>query len=382
MPAPTPGGSPEASGGPLAGLRVVEFAGIGPGPFAAMLLADLGATVLRIDRKEASDLGLKRPREFDYALRNRTTIQLDLKSAQDRETAAQLVDQADALIEGFRPGVMERLGLGPGVCLARNPKLVFGRITGWGQTGPLAEVAGHDLNYIALAGALHAIGRKNAPPTPPLSLLGDYAGGALYLVVGLLSALLESRASGKGQVVDAAIVDGVASLTTPLHGMLRAGLLNHDRGTNAIDSGSHFYDVYECADGKWISIAPVEPKFYRTLLALIGVQVDGEQLDRLSWPAAKVKLAQCFRTKTRDEWTTLLEGTDACFAPVLDFDEAPQHPHLAERGVFVEVDGHVQPAPAPRFSRTPASKPVAGGLAQTPEQLAEALRSWTLSSRT
>jgi len=361
--------------GPLAGVKVVEFGGIGPGPFAAMLLADLGADVIRIDRKQPSGLGLARPRKYEYALRNRAAIQLDLKSQDGIAFALRLVERADALMEGFRPGVMERLGLGPDTCLQRNQRLVYGRITGWGQTGPLAHVAGHDLNYIALTGALHAIGREGQPPSIPLSLLGDFSGGALYLVIGMLSALLEARSSGRGQVVDAAIVDGVASLTTPLHGMLRAGLLNHRRGTNFIDSGSHFYEVYECADGKWISIAPVEGKFYDLLLEKLDLRIDTPQLQREGWPAAKVRIAHRIRTKTRAQWTALLEGTDVCFAPVLDFDESASHPHMQERGVFVDVEGETQPAPAPRFSRTQPPLPRAGVQA-TPETAGDLLGGW------
>ncbi|KWT82099.1 MULTISPECIES: CaiB/BaiF CoA-transferase family protein [unclassified Variovorax] len=361
--------------GPLAGLKIVEFAGIGPGPFAAMLLADLGAEIIRIDRKEASGLGLDRPLQYDYSLRNRTTIQLDLKSPAGKDFALRLIDRADALMEGFRPQVMERLGIGPEVCLERNRRLVYGRMTGWGQSGPLAEVAGHDLNYIALTGALHAIGREGQPPAIPLNLLGDYAGGSLYLVVGMLSALLECKASGRGQVVDGAIVDGVASLSTQLHGALKAGLLNHERGTNFIDSGSHFYDVYECADGKWISIAAVEPKFYTLLLRLLEVDIDTPQYDRASWPAAKVKIAQRIRTRTRGEWTRLLEGTDVCFAPVLDLDEAPEHPHMKARGIYVEVAGELQPGPAPRFSRSAPAAPTQGVVA-TPQTVQELLRGW------
>ena len=362
--------------GPLAGLKIVEFAGIGPGPFAAMLLADLGAEVIRLDRKEPAALGLRRPPQFDYALRNRKSIRLDLKNPQGAALAARIVDGADALLEGFRPGVMERLGLGPDECLRRNPKLVYGRITGWGQSGPLATAVGHDLNYIALTGALDAIGRAGEPPSIPLNLLGDYAGGSLYLVIGMLSALLEARTSGQGQVVDAAIVDGVAALSTQLYGMLRAGLLNHERGTNHIDSGAHYYDVYECADGKWISLAPVEPKFYETMLRLLDLRIDTPQLDREGWPQAKVRIAQRIRTRTRDEWTAVLEGTDACFAPVLDFDEAPRHPHLKSRGTYVEVAGELQPVAAPRFGRSQPAAPVAGETAETPEAVLAALRGW------
>ena len=361
--------------GPLAGLKIVEFAGIGPGPFAAMLLADLGAEIIRIERKEPSGLGLQRPREYDYAMRNRTTIHLDLKSPQGIDFALRLVDQADALMEGFRPLVMERLGVGPNVCLTRNPKLVYGRITGWGQSGPLALAAGHDLNYIALSGALHAMGRQGQAPTIPLNLLGDYAGGSLYLVIGMLSALLEAKSSGRGQVVDAAIVDGVASLSTQLYGMIKSGLLNHERGTNFIDSGAHFYDVYECADGKWISIAPVEPKFYALMQKLVGVDIETPQLQRAGWPAAKVKIAQRIRTKTRKEWTQLLEGTDMCFAPVLDLDEATDHPHMKARGIFVDIAGEVQPGPAPRFSRSETGTPKPGVVA-THETVCDLLRGW------
>ncbi|MDB5857197.1 MAG: Alpha-methylacyl-CoA racemase [Ramlibacter sp.] len=362
--------------GPLAGLKIVEFAGIGPGPFAGMLLADLGAEIIRIDRKQASGLGLQRPRQFDYALRSRKTIRIDLKSAAGTELALKLVDQADGLLEGFRPQVMERLGLGPDTCLARNPKLVYGRITGWGQTGPLAPSVGHDLNYIAITGALNAMGRAGGPPAIPLNLLGDYAGGSLYLIIGMLSALLEAGRSGRGQVVDAAIVDGVASLSTQLYGMMRAGLLNLERGTNFIDSGAHFYDVYECADGKWVSIAPVEEKFYRQLLKALDIELAAPQLERAGWPAAKVKIAQRIRAKTRDEWSALLEGTEVCFAPVLDFEEATEHPHLKARGVYVDVAGEVQPAPAPRFSRTQPATPTAGEQADTPDAVRAALQGW------
>jgi crotonobetainyl-CoA:carnitine CoA-transferase CaiB-like acyl-CoA transferase len=361
--------------GPLAGLKIVEFAGIGPGPFAAMLLADLGAEIIRIERKELSGMGLQRPREYDYAMRNRTTIHLDLKSPQGVEFALRLVDQADALMEGFRPQVMERLGVGPNVCLTRNPKLVYGRITGWGQSGPLALAAGHDLNYIALTGALHAIGRQGQAPAIPLNLLGDYAGGSLYLVIGMLSALHEAKSSGRGQVVDAAIVDGVASLSTQLYGMIKSGLLNHERGTNFIDSGAHFYDVYECADSKWISIAPVESKFYELMLQLVGVDIETPQLQRAGWPAAKVKIAQRIRTKTRDEWTRLLEGTDMCFAPVLDLDEAIDHKHMKARGIFVDIAGEVQPGPAPRFSRSEPGTPKPGVVA-THETVCGLLHGW------
>ncbi len=361
--------------GPLSGLKVVEFAGIGPGPFAAMLMADLGAEVIRIDRKQPSGLGMYRPPELDYALRNRHAISLDLKDQAGVELALKILDSADALIEGFRPGVMERLGLGPQPCMVRNSRLVYGRLTGWGQKGPLAQVAGHDLNYIALSGVLHAIGRAGQPPSIPLNLVGDYAGGSLYLVIGILSAILESRSSGQGQVVDAAIVDGVASLSTQLYGMLKAGVLNHERGSNSLDSGSHFYEVFECSDGEWISIAPVEAKFYELLLKKLDLVIDTQQLDRNGWAAAKMKMAKRFRSQTRDYWTALLEGTDVCFAPVLNLDEAMAHPHFIERGTYVEVAGHMQPGTAPRFSRTVPSKPTQG-VAASPATAHDALKGW------
>ncbi|MFL6606456.1 MAG: CaiB/BaiF CoA transferase family protein [Steroidobacteraceae bacterium] len=363
--------------GPLSGLRIIELAGVGPGPMCAMLLADLGATVLRIDRPEPAELGLKRPLEYNLLLRSRKSIALDLKDPRAIEMALSLITQADALIEGFRPGVTERLGLGPEVCLRSNPRLVYGRMTGWGQSGPLAHTAGHDLGYIAITGVLHAIGRRGAPPSIPLNLIGDYAGGSLYLALGLLAAIMEARSSGQGQVVDAAIVDGTASLATTFFGMLAAGMLNPDRGTNTTDSGSHFYEVYECADGQWISVGPIEPKFYEVLLNVL--QIDpaelGPQLQRANWSQAKSVLAAKFRTRTRDEWAQLFASTDACVAPVLRWDEAARHPHLAARGTFVEVDGIVQPAPAPRFSRTKPQLPDPPA-AITPENTTRALEEW------
>ncbi|MCC6531466.1 MAG: CoA transferase [Burkholderiales bacterium] len=363
--------------GPLHGIKILELAGIGPGPMCAMLLADMGATVLRIDRSTEVDLGLRRPTTHNLLLRNRRAIRLDLKRPDALACALRLVEQADALIEGFRPGVMERLGLGPEVCLARNARLVYGRMTGWGQSGPLAQAAGHDLNYIALTGALGAIGRKDAPPTPPLTLVGDYGGGALYLALGVLAALMHARSSGVGQVVDAAIVDGVASLMTALYGMHGAGMWSAERGTNVNDSGSYFYEVYQCADGRWISVAPIEGRFHAELLRRLDIDADaiGNQWDAANWPRARELLAARFRTRTRAEWCALLEGTDACFAPVLDLDEAPRHPHLAARGTFIEVAGVVQPAPAPRFSVTPSALPEPP--AQTVDaRPAEALAPW------
>lgn len=345
--------------GPLHGVKIVELAGIGPGPMCAMLLADLGATVLRIDRKEPSGLGLKRPLKFDLLLRNREIIALDLKDPQAIALVLELVEQADGLIEGFRPGVTERLGLGPDACLARNPKLAYGRITGWGQEGPLAQFAGHDLNYIAITGVLDAIGRQGQLPSIPLNLIGDYAGGSLYLAMGMLSAILHARAGGAGQVVDAAIVDGTASLATTFYGMQAAGMWRDGRGTNITDSGSHFYDVYACKDDKMITVGPIETKFYLQLLKLLEIDEAtlGSQLDAANWPAARELFKLKFQSRTRDEWTALLQHTDACFAPVLSWAEAPAHPHLKARGTFIEVDGVVQPAPAPRFSRSVPETP-------------------------
>ncbi|MGH7116820.1 MAG: CaiB/BaiF CoA transferase family protein [Stellaceae bacterium] len=363
--------------GPLAGIKVVELAGIGPGPMCAMLLADLGATVLRIERPGGSGLGLERPRRYDLLLRGRYSFALDLKSASGKALALNLVDQADALIEGFRPGVTERLGLGPRDCLARNPRLVYGRVTGWGQDGSLAQAAGHDINYIALVGALHAFGQRGGPPTPPLNLLGDYAGGALYLAFGLVCGILEARQSGRGQIVDAAMIDGVASLMTSFHGAVAAGLATHERGANHLDGGAHFYNAYECADGRWIAVAPIEGKFYAELLRRLDIDPATlpPRMEREHWPQAQVLLAARFKTRARDEWCALLEGTDACFAPVLTTDEAPHHPHNAARGTYVEIDGIIQPAPAPRFSRTQPDLPIAPQRIG-PEQAEAALAPW------
>ena len=345
--------------GPLAGIKVIEFAGIGPAPMAAMMLAEMGATVLRIDRVTESDLGIQLGTRFELLKRSRHILRLDLKRPDAVALALQLIGQADALIEGFRPKVMERLGLGPYVCLARNPRLAFGRVTGWGQEGPLAQAAGHDLNYIALTGVLDAIGRKGAPPTPPLNLVGDFGGGALYLVVGLLAAIIEARRSGRGQVVDTAMVDGAASLMTSIYGTHAAGLMAGGRGGNITNSGSYFYEVYECADGRYVSVAAIEAKFHAELLQLLDIDPETmpPQMDRERWPEAKQRLAEQFRTRTRDEWCALLEGSDACFAPVLSMQEAPNHPHNRARNAYVELDGVVQPGPAPRFSRTPSDPP-------------------------
>jgi alpha-methylacyl-CoA racemase len=345
--------------GPLRGFRIVEIAGIGPAPMCAMLLADLGAEVLRVERMQASGLGIDKPARFEIMNRSRHAVAIDLKNKQGVETVLRLVAEADAFIEGFRPGVTERLGIGPDACLARNKRLVYGRMTGWGQSGTLAQAAGHDLNYIALTGVLHAIGRAGAKPTPPLNLIGDFGGGALYLALGIACGLLEAQRSGKGQVVDAAMTDGAASLMTMFFGMRAAGQFTTERGANILDSGAFFYEVYECADGKHVAVAPIEDKFLAELFRLIEIDPAEfpEKLDEAGWPAAKEKLAAVIRTKTQAEWCRLLEGSDACFAPVLSLDEAPEHPHNKARGTFVTVDGIVQPAPAPRFSRTQSATP-------------------------
>jgi alpha-methylacyl-CoA racemase len=345
--------------GPLSGFRVVEFAGIGPGPMCAMLLADLGATVLRLDRPTDAALGIERPQRFNLLNRSRRSVRLDLKRPEGIAFALDLIADADALIEGFRPGTMERLGLGPEPCLERNPKLVYGRITGWGQEGPLALAAGHDLNYIALTGALHAIGRAGQPPVPPLNLVGDYGGGALYLALGLTCALLEAQRSGQGQVVDAAMIDGAASLMTPFYGLNAAGVHSDRRGENTLDSGAPYYDVYVCADGRYVSIAPIETKFRSEFYRLAGIDEASlpDTRERANWPAIKKIIAERLITKTQAEWCAVMEGSDACFAPVLAISEAAKHPHHQARGTFIEVDGIVQPAPAPRFSRTKPAMP-------------------------
>jgi alpha-methylacyl-CoA racemase len=363
--------------GPLAGVKIVEFAGIGPAPMAAMMLADMGATVIRVDRVAQADLGVPMAQEHEFTKRSRAEIKLDLKRPEAVAAVLRLIDTADGLIEGFRPGVMERLGLGPDICLARNPKLAFGRVTGWGQTGPLAQAAGHDLNYIALTGALHAIGRAGQKPTPPLNLVGDYGGGALYLVTGLLAAIISARTTGRGQVVDAAMVDGVLSLMTPIYAMLAGGRFTGPRGHNQLDSGSYYYEVYECADGEFISIAPIEFKFHAELLRLLEIDPAGlpAQRDHTGWATWKDKLAAIFRTRTRGEWCRKLEGTDVCFAPVLSMQEAHAHPHNLARDAFIEVGNYRQPAPAPRFEGTPSAQPRPPGDVSA----SEALAAWGLS---
>jgi alpha-methylacyl-CoA racemase len=335
--------------GPLHGVKVIEFAGIGPGPFCAMLLSDMGAEVVRIDRK-----GGRGANKFDITSRGRRSLALDLKNPLAVLTALKLIAQADALLEGFRPGVMEKLGLGPEAALKVNPKLVYGRMTGWGQVGPLSQAAGHDINYIALTGALHAIGRKGEAPVPPLNLVGDFGGGALYLAFGMACALFEARGSGRGQVVDCAMTDGAASLMSMFYGFKQMGMWSDNKGENLLDGGAHFYDTYETADGKWVSIGSIEPQFYALLLQKTGI-TDPEfhsQMDRSKWPALKTRISAVLKTKTRAEWDALMEGTDVCYAPVLSLSEAPHHPHNKARETFIEMDGVVQPAPAPRFSRT------------------------------
>ena len=338
--------------GPLSGLRIVEFAGIGPAPFAAMLLADMGADVVRIVRP-----GTPRLAASDIVERGRRVVSLDLKSREGVESALQLIDRAEALIEGFRPGVMERLGLGPDVALRRNPQLVYGRMTGWGQTGVLALAAGHDIDYIALSGALHAIGEGGRGPVPPLNLLGDFGGGSLYLVMGMLAALLEAKRSGRGQVVDAAIVDGAASLLTFTYAAIARGEWRDQRGANLLDGGAPFYTTYRCADDEYIAIGALEPQFHALLLERLGLPAEpfADRMNPATWPRLKKLMQEAFAARTRAEWCDLLEGTDACFAPVLALGEAAAHPHMAARGTMAAVDGVACPAPAPRFSRTPSA---------------------------
>ncbi len=362
--------------GPLDGVKVLEFAGIGPGPFCCMLLSDMGADVVRIDRKGGRSI----PK--DVTARGRRSIVLDMKQANDVNVALALIEKADVLIEGFRPGVMERLGVGPDAALARNPRLIYGRMTGWGQSGPLAHAAGHDLNYIALSGALHAMGRKDAAPSPPLNLVGDYGGGALYLAMGVCAALFEATRSGKGQVIDAAITDGTASLMSVMYSLRAGGIWSDNRDANLLDGGAPFYDVYETADGKFVAIGALEPQFYALLLdklGLVGDPLFAAQMDRSNWPAMSEKIANAVKTKSRDEWTALMEGTDVCFAPVLNMAEAPAHPHNRARGAFTEIEGLVQPSPAPRFSRTPAA--IQGAAPKLGADTEKVLSEWGVSAR-
>lgn len=350
---------PTTPAGPLAGLRIVEIAGLGPGPFAAMMLADMGADVVRVERTEPADFGVQRDPRFDVPRRSRTVVAADLKSAEGRDLVLALIARADGLIEGFRPGVMERLGLGPEACEAVNPRLVYGRMTGYGQQGPMAQAAGHDINYVALSGTLSLIGEAGRGPVPPGNLLGDYGGGGMYLAFGMVCALLKARGSGRGQVVDAAIVDGVASLTGYMHGLLAGGYWRAERGTNVVDGGAPYYRVYRTADDRYVSVGAIERRFYRALLDTLGLH-DEEveaQNDRSRWPALTRRIAAIFATRSRQEWVRGFEGVDACFAPVLDLAEAGSEPHLVARRSFVEVDGVLHPSPAPRFSRTSTATP-------------------------
>jgi alpha-methylacyl-CoA racemase len=366
--------------GPLSGVKILELAGIGPGPFAAMMLADMGAEVVRIDRAGAVREGHPEPPPQDILNRGRHSIGIDLKHPDGVATLLRMIDGADALLEGFRPGVMERLGLGPDLCLARNPRLVYGRMTGFGQEGPLARAAGHDINYISIAGALEAIGRQGAAPVPPLNLVGDFGGGGMLLAFGVACALVERSASGRGQVVDAAMIDGAALLMTMLRGMQDSGVWRDERGTNMLDTGAHFYNVYETSDGKYVSVGSIEPKFYAELLRLTGLEGDEEfsqQMDQAAWPSLKVRLAALFRSRTRDQWCEIMEGADVCFAPVLNMREAPAHPHNQARGTFVEFQGQMQPAPGPRLSRTPGA--IAGPSAFPGQHTDAVLSNWGFS---
>ena len=367
-----------ASRGPLAGYKIIEIAGIGPGPFAAMMLSDMGAEVVRVERVQAVRDATSSNANWDVMQRGRKNIAIDLKQPDGVEALLQLVERADALIEGFRPGVMERLGVGPDICLARNKKLVFGRMTGWGQDGPYANSAGHDINYIALAGALAHFGRAGEAPVPPLNMVGDFGGGGMLLAYGVVCALLDAQKSGAGQVVDAAMVDGSAILMSMFWGFKNIGMHDENaRGTNMLDTGAHFYDVYKCSDGKYVSIGSIEPQFYAQLLQLTGLASDAEfanQQDRTMWPKLKQRLTEVFATKSQAQWCQIMEGTDVCFAPVLTMSEAAKHPHNVARETFIEIDGVVQPAPAPRFSRTNGAVshgPVAAG-----ENTREVLQSW------
>ena len=367
--------------GPLNGYRILEIAGIGPGPFAAMMLADMGAEVIRIDRAQSVKPGSTGPVR-DVLLRSRKSIALDLKDPEGIAILLDLVEGADALIEGFRPGVMERLGIGPDVCLERNPKLVFGRMTGWGQTGPYSQAAGHDINYIALGGALAHITRGGCGPVPPLNLVGDFGGGGMFLAYGVVCGLLEAQRSGSGQVIDTAMVDGTASLMSMFWGMAAMGAFDTENpGTNLLDTGAHFYDTYECSDGKWISLGSIEPQFYALLLEHTGLTDDADfqrQMDKSKWPELKTRLTELFLSKTRDEWCAIMEHTDICFAPVLTMPEAAHHPHNVDRGTFCEVDGLMQASPAPRFSRTAPDTPTPG--ARPGEHTKEVLLSWGLDA--
>lgn len=363
--------------GPLTGIRVVEMAGIGPGPFTAMMLSDLGAEVIRVDRLSHKGTGHR----ANVLNRGRKSIAVDLKNPRGVETTLRLIEQADVVLEGFRPGVMERLGLGPEECLSVNPRLIFGRMTGWGQTGPLSQAAGHDINYISIAGALGAMGYADRPPAPPLNLVGDFGGGAMYLLTGILAALVERATSGQGQIIDAAMTDGTASLLSPFFGLMAMNMWTTDRFSNRLDGGAFYYGSYECSDGKYISIGSLEPQFYALLLEKTEITDPEfqEQLDEAAWPAKREKLNQLFKTRTRQQWCDIMEGTDVCFAPILDLKEAPTHPHNIDRKTFVELEGVVQPAPAPRFSRTQGE--IQGPAAMAGEHTREVLSAWNFTDQ-
>ncbi len=374
--------SSQQRSGPLCGYRIIEIAGIGPGPFAAMMLADMGAEVIRVERAQAVRGQAPNTAHWDVLLRGRRNIAIDLKKPDGVAALLSLIEHADALIEGFRPGVMERLGVGPDVCVARNPRLVFGRMTGWGQDGPYASSAGHDINYISLAGALAHFAREGEAPVPPLNMVGDFGGGGMFLAYGVVCALLEAQKSGKGQVVDTAMVDGSAVLMSMFWAMKNIGMFNENKpGTNLLDTGAHFYDVFECSDGKYVSIGSIEPQFYALLLEKTGLTDDpafGQQMDATQWPVLKTKLAEVMRTKTSTQWCAIMEGTDVCFAPVLTMSDAAKHPHNVARSTFIEIDGVTQPAPAPRFSRTSTAVPNAP--AHAGQHSREVLADWGFDS--
>jgi len=361
-----------ANRGPLAGLKIVEMAGIGPAPMCCMMLADLGAEILRIDRPSTADLGIERPIETNFVMRGRPTIRVDAKMPEGRDLILGLIDKADGLVEGFRPGVMERLGFGPEVCLKRNPKLVYGRVTGWGQTGPLSKLAGHDINYLAVTGALEAMGRRDDCPPVPLNIVGDFAGGAMLLAIGLLSALLSARETGSGQVVDAAIVDGVANMLTSFNGLRAGGVFSTERGSNVLDSGAFFYNTYRCRDGRFLAVGAIEKRFYAEFLARLGP--DGDTLpppsDKSRWPEGIEKLSAIFAKKDRDEWASIFASSDACVTPILSLEESFSDPHMQARENYVTVAGHPQAAPAPRFSKAQPSMPTPPEAPAGPEALA------------
>ncbi|MDG2141803.1 MAG: CaiB/BaiF CoA-transferase family protein [Gammaproteobacteria bacterium] len=363
--------------GPLAGVKIIEMAAIGPVPFCAMMLSDMGAEVIRVDRLNQKGSGHR----ANVLFRGRKSVAVDLKNPLGVETALELIDKADILIEGFRPGVMERLGLGPEVCAERNPRIIYGRMTGWGQEGPLSQAAGHDINYISVAGALGSMGYPDRPPAPPLNLIGDFGGGAMYLLSGVLAALIERSTSGLGQVIDAAMTDGTASLLSPFFGMMAMNMWTPDRHKNRLDGGAFYYGSYECRDGKHISIGSLEPQFYALLLAKCEItdEIFEDQLDQEAWPDKRTKMEAIFKTKTRHEWCEIMEGTDVCFAPVLDLEEAPHHPHNRKRETYVEFEGVTQPAPAPRFSRTKSS--ISSSAALVGENTDEILTTWGFSDK-